>query len=105
MNKPSFKVLRAGPRNIKLAYLATSEVNLRSPMDEAAISIFLSYPTCYLLLAVENENVVGNLNGNALRHPHLPQPQFFRYEVDVQPEQQRRGIGQALVNGFTAALC
>lgn len=102
MGEQPFKVFRAEPRDIRLAQQAINEVNLRSPIDEAGVSIFISNPTCYLLLAVENDHVVGSLNGYALCHPHLLQPQFLLYEVNVRPDHQRRGIGQALVNGFIA---
>ncbi len=55
MGESPFKVFRTRPQDIKLAHQTTSGVNQSSPINEAAISIYLSFTTYSLLLAVKNE--------------------------------------------------
>jgi ribosomal protein S18 acetylase RimI-like enzyme len=98
-----FTIYRASATDAGLAKIALADVHERKPVEEAAITAFLDDPSCFLLLAVENGQVLGSLNGYLLRHPNQAQPQFLLYEIDVRPECRRRGVGLALVNAFTAA--
>ena len=97
---PTIKIWRASKADLVLARQAVVEVDGRTVQDEAALIEFLSDQARYLLLAIENERVVGTLNGYALQRPHRHEPQFLLYEVGVRPECQNRGIGKALVARF-----
>jgi GNAT superfamily N-acetyltransferase len=96
---PTFTILRAANAHVALARQAILEVHRRPQADETALLEF-SDPARYLLLALEADRVVGSLSGFAVRHPHRCEPQFLLYEIDVRPECQNRGIGQALVERF-----
>lgn len=93
-------ILRASPAAFDLACEAVLEVHGRAPLDAVALVEFLADPMRYLLLAVEEGQVVGSLNGYALQPPHRRDPQFLLYEIDVRPAWRRRGIGKALVERF-----
>jgi GNAT superfamily N-acetyltransferase len=96
------RVLRAGVQDVSLARQAVREVHGRRLDSDDAIAAFLADPSCYLLLAVEGNEVAGSLNGYALTHPHRPEPQFLLYEIDVRESRRRQGVGTALVRGFIA---
>jgi GNAT superfamily N-acetyltransferase len=64
------------------------------------VAEFLADSARYLLLATEQDRVLGSLNGYALRHLYRREPQFLLYEIDVRPECRNRGIGKALVESF-----
>lgn len=100
MEQTSFTVFRADTQDTGLVQQAITEVNLRSVKDDSAILSFLKNRNNFLLLAIQNDQVLGSLNGYSLQHPHSLQPQFLLYEIDVRPEQRRKGIGQALINEF-----
>jgi ribosomal protein S18 acetylase RimI-like enzyme len=100
-------ILRATCSDLGLATQAIAEVNLptslqRLPLDEVALAEFLADPRHYLLLAIEEQKVVGSLYGYALRQPYRRESQFFVYAIDVRPVYRNRGIGTALVDRFIA---
>jgi GNAT superfamily N-acetyltransferase len=64
------------------------------------VAEFLADSARYLLLATEQDRVLGSLNGYALRHLYRREPQFLLYEIDVRPECRNRGIRKALVESF-----
>jgi len=92
-------VRRLDESDIGLACRTLTEVNGRS-VDDAATKEFLRDPSCYLLVAEINGNVVGALNGYALRRPYRSEHQFLLYEVNVSPSKQNQGIGKKLVSAF-----
>jgi len=94
-------VFRASIDDVGFARTALVEIHERHQVDDDSISSFLTTPECFLLLAVEDGCVLGSLNGYLLRQPDRSHPQFLLYEIDVREEHRRRGIGTALVNGFT----
>jgi ribosomal protein S18 acetylase RimI-like enzyme len=96
-----FRVFRAGPADLAAAREAFSELHDRPPTDEA-LTAFLANPSCYLLLALEDDRVVGSMNGYALRKAHRNEPQFLLYQIDVREGFERRGIGRALIERFQA---
>lgn len=98
--RQTFSILRASIADVSLARQAIVEVDERTMLDEIALVEFLSDPARYLLLAIEQDRVVGSLNGYALQRPYRREPQFLLYEVGVRPECRSRGIGKALVAGF-----
>jgi [ribosomal protein S18]-alanine N-acetyltransferase len=98
---PDFRVFRAGRSDEEAARVAFRELHDRAPTG-AALDAFLDDPSCYLILAVEGDRVVGSLNGYALRKAHRPEPQFLLYRIDVCEAARRRGIGRALIEWFEA---
>lgn len=102
MTNSSLHLFRASPADLLLARQAIEEIHERPVTDDAALSVFLGDPACYLILAVLDGRALGSLNGYSLRYPHRPHPQFLLYEIDVRPDHRRRGIGTALVEAFTA---
>ena len=101
MTNQPFGIVRVSGERAELAHQAMriNDTESADP-DPAAIAEFLADRDCFLIVAVENGVVVGTLDGYALRQPHLRRPQFLLYEIDVAVEYRRRGIGQALVDGF-----
>jgi ribosomal protein S18 acetylase RimI-like enzyme len=98
-------LLRARSSHLELARQAIAEVTLatshyRLPLDEIALAEFLANPRNYLMLALEEEKVIGSLYGYSLQHPYRREPQFFLYGIDVRPEYRKRKIGSALVDEF-----
>lgn len=70
--------------------------------DEESVRGFVRDSKGYLLMARQDDCVIGSLYGYALRHPHRAQPQFLLYAIDVSQEWRNRGIGTALVRHFVA---
>lgn len=101
--RATVSVFRAGPEHADVAARAIREVHERSPLDVAALAAFLADRSCMLLVAVAEGDVVGSLNGHALRHPQRRDPQFLLYELDVKPAWRRRGIATSLVAAFVSA--
>jgi ribosomal protein S18 acetylase RimI-like enzyme len=94
-----FTVVRADASSQSLARQALA-VHGRRLADGETLAAFLRDRSCYLLMAIEHHSVVGSLRGYALRLPHRPEPQFLLYEIDVRPNDWRRGIGKALLDAF-----
>ena len=97
---PLHKTIRATPDHLELARQAICEVHERQPLDDSALESFLRDPSCYLLLATEQNRVVGSLDGYCLRRPDRREPQFLLYKIDVRPESRRKGVGTALLQSF-----
>jgi ribosomal protein S18 acetylase RimI-like enzyme len=99
-NDVTFRVFRAGTADVARAREAFEALHDRPPQNDEALAAFLADPSCYLLLALEGDRVVGSMNGYALRKAHRNEPQFLLYQIDVREEFQRRGIGRALLDRF-----
>jgi ribosomal protein S18 acetylase RimI-like enzyme len=98
MSSVTVKRLDAG--DVDLARRGVAEVHERSTPDDEALAAFLGDRSCLLLVALVDGEVVGSVNGYALRHPHRPEPQFLLYELDVKPAWRRKGIATRLVDAF-----
>jgi len=96
----AIRIFRAQPPDLEFARQAVVEVHNRNLTDDATLIEFLSDRSRYLLLAVQQDRVLGSLHGQALRHPHRCEPQFLLYEIDVRPEYGNQGVGKALVQSF-----
>ena len=77
-------------------------VDQREITDPSAVEKFLSDPGCYLLFATDHNEVVGSLNGYALKRPYRPEPQFLLYEVGVKEKYRGQGVGTALLRAFVS---
>jgi ribosomal protein S18 acetylase RimI-like enzyme len=98
-----FNIVRAKTADVHLTREAMLELHLRKAFDPDAMLAFLSDQDNYLFLALAGERVAGSLFGYSLVHPPIREPQFLLYEIDVRPEDRRRGIGKALVQAFIDA--
>ena len=100
-------LLRATSAHLEFAEQAIAEVNLptshyRLSIDKVALAEFLANPAHHLVLAIEEDKVVGSLYGYALQHPYRSEPQFFLYGIDIRSEYRNQHIGSALVDEFIA---
>ena len=99
----SITVQRTGSGDVGLARHAVREVHGRANVDDAELATFLADRANHLHVAVHAGEVVGSLNGYALRHPGRREPQFLLYEIDVLAAWRRRGIATRLVESFMAS--
>ena len=96
-------VMRLGPADIGFARQAVRDVHQRAQINDAELAPFLADAANHLHVAVHADEVVGSLNGYALRHAGRREPQFLLYEIDVRAAWRRRGIATRLVESFVAA--
>jgi ribosomal protein S18 acetylase RimI-like enzyme len=67
-----------------------------NPIDPQQLAAFLVDPRHFMVLAVEDDMVVGMASGVEYFHPDKP-PQLWINEVGVASTHRRRGIGKALI--------
>ena len=79
--------------------VASAEHLFDGPVVPAALRSFLADPRHHLCLAYVDEVVVGFVSGVELTHPDKG-TEMFLYELGVDEEHQRRGIGAALVRAL-----
>ncbi|CAA9556082.1 MAG: Ribosomal-protein-S18p-alanine acetyltransferase [uncultured Thermomicrobiales bacterium] len=89
------EIRRLGPADEALL-LGAAPLLDRPPLAEAARA-FLADPLSYFLLASVEGQPAGFIRAHELRQFDSPRPQFFLYEIGVDPEFQRRGIARALI--------
>ena len=70
------------------------------PIVEASAREFLLDPRHRLMVALEDDVVVGFVSAIIYLHPDKPAPELWINEVGVAPAYQRRGIGKALMQGI-----
>ncbi|AKT52926.1 GNAT family acetyltransferase [Arsenicicoccus sp. oral taxon 190] len=93
------RLTRLGPRDALLV-LAAGDLFDTPPTEEGARR-FLELPGHHLVLAIEGYRPVGFVSGVEMSHPDKG-TEMFVYELAVAPEQQRRGIGSALLRELQA---
>lgn len=54
-------------------------------------------PHFIVMVAKENDQVVGGLTAHVLNNYGLPNPSVYLYDLAVQPNHQRKGIGKSLI--------
>lgn len=91
---------RLGPSDA--AVVLRSEHLFDEPLDGGAVRAYLRDRRNVFLLAVEGIRGVGFLRGTELRQLASPRRQMFLYEIAVEPNRRRRGVGRALVNALLA---
>ena len=79
--------------------VAAAERLFDGPVLAEAVSAFLDDPRHHLCLAVVDEAAVGFVTGVELTHPDKG-TEMFLYELGVDDDHQRRGIGTALVRAL-----
>jgi ribosomal protein S18 acetylase RimI-like enzyme len=92
------QIRRMGPNNV--ADVVAAAPLFDDPPDPAAVAEYLADDRNLLWLAEEDGRAVGFLRGTALRQIATRRPQMFLYEVAVDPDHRRRGVGRALVDAM-----
>ncbi len=69
------------------------------PVDEAQLAAFIADSRHLMILAVDDDTVVGMLSAVEYLHPDKA-PQMWINEVGVTPAHRRRGIGRKLVESL-----
>ncbi len=67
------------------------------PPDATAATAFLADPRNYLLLGLVEGQPAGFIRAHALAQIDTVRPQFFLYEIGVDPAFQRRGVARLLI--------
>lgn len=70
------------------------------PLDRRAVRRYLRDPANHVWLAYVHGRPVGFLRGSALLQVEDRRPQFFLYEVAVDEEYRRQGVGRSLVDAM-----
>ena len=73
------------------------EVFHEATSDTSRAATFLANPANYLLIAETDNTLVGFLMAYRLDRIDRSATQLFVYEIDVEPEYQRRGAGSTLM--------
>jgi aminoglycoside 6'-N-acetyltransferase I len=91
---PEIKLL--GPSDSRVLNNVAEDV-FDDPMVEAATREFLNDPRHRLVVALDNDTVVGFVSAVIYLHPDKPAPEIWVNEIGVAPSHQRQGIGKALM--------
>ena len=70
------------------------------PIVEASAQEFLADPRHRLVVALDNNIVVGFVSAVIYVHPDKPAPELWINEIGVAPTHQRQGIGKALMQAI-----
>ena len=70
------------------------------PIVESSEREFLAHPRHRLVVALENEVVIGFVSAAVYVHPDKPAPELWINEIGVAPTHQRQGIGKALMQAI-----
>ncbi len=70
------------------------------PIVESSAQEFLNDPRHRLVVALDNEVVVGFVSAVIYVHPDKPAPEMWINEIGVAPTHQRHGIGKALMQAI-----
>jgi ribosomal protein S18 acetylase RimI-like enzyme len=93
----TIKVLAAGDAEI-LDRLA--EGTLDHPVDTEATRTFLEDPRHHMVVAMDDDLVVGFVSAVHYVHPDKPAPEMWINEVGIAPSHQRRGLARALLGSL-----
>ena|SRR5688572_32427946 len=70
------------------------------PIVESSAQEFLNDPRHRLIVALDNNMVVGFVSAVVYLHPDKPAPELWINEIGVAPTHQRQGIGKALLQAL-----
>ena len=87
-------VVRLSAENTTLLNRIADDV-FDGPIDQQQLAAFVTDPRHLMMLAVEDDTVIGMASGVEYFHPDKP-PQMWINEVGVASAHRRRGIGRAL---------
>ena len=90
----TFKLLR--PSDFSLLNHVAEDV-FDDPIVESSAQEFLADPRHRLVVALDNNVVVGFVSAVIYVHPDKPAPELWINEIGVAPTHQRQGIGKALM--------
>jgi ribosomal protein S18 acetylase RimI-like enzyme len=93
------RVERVGPGD-ESRVLDAVDLFDRAPEPESTRAYLVDDRNYLLLAYVDDGPAAGFVRGTVLRRPDGPERQMFLYEIGVDPEWQRRGVGTALIRGL-----
>ncbi len=70
------------------------------PLGDTYLDRLLARPDVCALAAIDGDRVVGGLRAHVLPMTTTERSELFLYDIAVVPEQQRRGVGRALVEAL-----
>lgn len=85
-----------GPTDIHYLNNVAQDV-FDDPIVESYAQEFLNDPRYRLVIALDNNVVVGFVSAVIYLHPDKPAPELWINEIGVTPSHQRQGIGKALL--------
>jgi len=85
-----------GPADLHLLTNVAEDV-FDDPIVETSAQEFLGDPRHRLVVALDNNLVVGFVSAVIYVHPDKPAPELWINEIGVAPIHQRQGIGKALM--------
>lgn len=100
MSVPRVKTMRLGPEEVELALEATRALERRVEgvgRDREAMGRFLRRPSNVLVVAVEGERPIGFLLAYVLDRIETERVMVCLYEIIVDPDRRRRGIGTRMM--------
>ena len=97
---PEIKLL--GPTDFPLIDNITEDV-FDNPIVPLAAREFLADPRHRLVVALDQNVVIGFVDAVVYVHPDKPAPELWINEIGVAPTHQRQGIGKALLQAMLAA--
>lgn len=88
-----------GPSNLNLLNNVAEDV-FDDPIVESSAQEFLADPRHRLVVALDNDLVVGFVSAVIYVHPDKPAPELWINEIGVAPTHHRQGIGKALMQAI-----
>jgi aminoglycoside 6'-N-acetyltransferase I len=70
------------------------------PIIESSAQEFLADPRHRLIVALDDDLIVGFVSAVIYVHPDKPAPELWVNEIGVAPTHQRKGIGKALMQAI-----
>ena len=93
----TLKLLR--PSDLPLITNVAEDV-FDDPIVESSAQEFLIDPRHRLVVALDNDLIVGFVSAVIYVHPDKPAPELWINEIGVAPSHQRQGIGKALLQAL-----
>ena len=88
-----------GPKALHILNNVAQDV-FDDPLIESAAQEFLNDPRHRLVVALDENVVVGFVSAVTYVHPDKPAPELWINEIGVAPTHQRQGIGKALMQAI-----
>ncbi len=74
----------------------------KTPVNKTSVTVLLNNPAFIALVALDGNNVIGGITAYELPMLAKAKPEIFVYDVAVQHEYQRKGIGKKLMAALLA---